>query len=310
MSYPAHVTDTVYRYDGTFQGFLCCIFESYSRKEIPAAVCAPDRGQISFYDSCEIVTDPARAQRVARGLERLGPTVKERITTGFLSDDPEHELILLRFARICFEKGPAAARATGDPDICAAFDLERAVNNEACKYIEFIRFEQRDMMLGTVIHPKNRILPLLRGHFCSRLPDEDFMIFDATHGIAMLRRDRKVQYMVMEHYDKNTGQEELDWQKLWKRFFDAVTIEQRRNERCQMTHAPKRYWKDMCEMALLGRGTAGKAEQNAEAARKKQQLYPLCRHKNLWYTNIYILFVCVCKITGRKQAGNLPCGRR
>ena len=49
MSYPAHVTDTVYRYDGTFQGFLCCIFESYSRKEIPAAVCAPDRGQISFY---------------------------------------------------------------------------------------------------------------------------------------------------------------------------------------------------------------------------------------------------------------------
>lgn len=106
MSYPAHVTDTVYRYDGTFQGFLCCIFESYSRKEIPAAVCAPDRGQISFYDSCEIVTDPARAQRVARGLERLGPTVKERITTGFLSDDPEHELILLRFARICFEKAP------------------------------------------------------------------------------------------------------------------------------------------------------------------------------------------------------------
>ena len=214
MSYPAHVTDTVYRYDGTFQGFLCCIFESYSRKEIPAAVCAPDRGQISLYDSCEIVTDPARAQRVARGLERLGPTVKERITTGFLSDDPEHELILLRFARICFEKGPAAARATGDPDICAAFDLERAVNNEACKYIEFIRFEQRGMMLGTVIHPKNRILPLLRGHFCSRLPDEDFMIFDATRGIAMLRRDRKVQYMVMEHYDKNTGQEELDWQKL------------------------------------------------------------------------------------------------
>ncbi len=93
-------------------------------------------------------------------------------------------------------------------------------------------------MLGTVIHPKNRILPLLRGHFCSRLPDEDFMIFDATHGIAMLRRDRKVQYMVMEHYDKNTGQEELDWQKLWKRFFDAVTIEQRRNERCQMTTLP------------------------------------------------------------------------
>ena len=244
MSYPAHVTDTVYRYDGTFQGFLCCIFESYSRKEIPAAVCAPDRGQISFYDSCEIVTDPARAQRVARGLERLGPTVKERITTGFLSDDPEHELILLRFARICFEKGPAAARATGDP----AFDLERAVNNEACKYIEFIRFEQRDMMLGTVIHPKNRILPLLRGHFCSRLPDEDFLIFDAAHGTALLRQSGHVQYLAMEHYEPARDADELNWQALWKRFFHALTIEERRNAKAQMNHAPKRFWGGMVEM--------------------------------------------------------------
>ena len=44
--------------------------------------------------------------------------------------------------------------------------------------IEFIRFEERDGMLGAVIHPKHRILPLLRGHFCSRLPDESFLIYE------------------------------------------------------------------------------------------------------------------------------------
>ena len=67
----------------------------------------------------------------------------------------------------------------GNPDICAAFDLERAVNNEACKYIEFIRFEQRDMMLGTVIQPpkKQDSATAARAPFCSRLPDEDFMTF-------------------------------------------------------------------------------------------------------------------------------------
>ena len=48
MSYPAHVTDTVYRYDGTFQGFLCCIFESYSRKEIPAAAAHLTAGRSAF----------------------------------------------------------------------------------------------------------------------------------------------------------------------------------------------------------------------------------------------------------------------
>ena len=38
MSYEAHVTDTAYCYDGSFAGFLCCVFESYARKEIPTEV--------------------------------------------------------------------------------------------------------------------------------------------------------------------------------------------------------------------------------------------------------------------------------
>ena len=62
----------------------------------------------------------------------------------------------------------------GDPDAAAAFRLERAVNNEAGKLIEFIRFEEREGMLGAVIHPKNRVLPLLRGHFAAACPMRTF----------------------------------------------------------------------------------------------------------------------------------------
>ena len=44
MSYQAHVTDVAYCYDGSFAGFLCCVFESYARREIPAEVCPPEEG--------------------------------------------------------------------------------------------------------------------------------------------------------------------------------------------------------------------------------------------------------------------------
>ena len=88
----------------------------------------------------------------------------------------------------------------GHADAADAFAIERAVNCEAHRYIEFIRFEERDGMLGTVIHPKHQVLPLCGGHFCSRLPDEDFLIFDATHGTALLRRNRRVEYLAMDHY--------------------------------------------------------------------------------------------------------------
>ena len=222
MSYQAHVTDVAYCYDGSFAGFLCCVFESYARREIPAEVCPPEEGQLNFFGARDIPTDPQRARRVAAGLER--------------------------FARLCFEQGPRAAQMLGNPDAAAAFALARAVSNEACKCIEFIRFEQRDDMLGAVIHPKHQVLPLLRGHFCSRLPDDDFLIFDAAHGTALVRRSGRVQYLTMERYTPGTDAGELDWQRLWKRFFKALTIEERRNEKAQMNHVQKRFWKDMVEM--------------------------------------------------------------
>lgn len=48
MSYQAYVTDVAYCYDGSFAGFLCCVFESYARREIPAEVCPPEEGQLNF----------------------------------------------------------------------------------------------------------------------------------------------------------------------------------------------------------------------------------------------------------------------
>ena len=248
MPYQANVTDTAYHYDGSFPGFLCCIFESFSRREIPAAVCPPQEAQMTLFVVREIVTDLSHARRVAAGLDRLGPVVRDRLTTGFLCTDPGKDLKLLRFARLCFDVGPRAAQMLGHADAADAFAIERAVNCEAHRYIEFIRFEERDGMLGTVIHPKHQVLPLLRGHFCSRLPDEDFMIFDATHGVALLRRSGRVCYMQMKQYTPAPDPAEEDWQALWKRFFHALTIEERRNPACQQNHAPKRYWQDMCEM--------------------------------------------------------------
>ena len=92
MSYEAHVTDTAYCYDGSFAGFLCCVFESYARKEIPAEVCPPEEGQLNFFGTRQIFTDEQHARRVAAGLDRLGREVKDRVTTGFLCTDPGKDL--------------------------------------------------------------------------------------------------------------------------------------------------------------------------------------------------------------------------
>ena len=62
-----------------------------------------------------------------------------------------------------------------------------------------VSYTHLDVYKRQVIHPKHQVLPLLRGHFCSRLPDEDFLIFDATHGTALVRRGGQVQYLSLIH---------------------------------------------------------------------------------------------------------------
>ncbi len=58
-----HDADVVYLYDGSFEGFLCCVYESFAQHELPFAVWTPQRETATLYPVKDIATDPA----VARG---------------------------------------------------------------------------------------------------------------------------------------------------------------------------------------------------------------------------------------------------
>ena len=59
-----HDADVVYLYDGSFEGFLCCVYESFAQHELPFAMWTPQRETATLYPVKEIATDPAVARRV------------------------------------------------------------------------------------------------------------------------------------------------------------------------------------------------------------------------------------------------------
>ena len=61
--------DVVFQYDGTFDGFLCCVFESYVHKEFPIAF-SGDEECWSLYEVRYVVTERAHAQRVYQSILR------------------------------------------------------------------------------------------------------------------------------------------------------------------------------------------------------------------------------------------------
>jgi probable DNA metabolism protein len=245
--------DVVYHYDGSFEGFLCCVFESFARHEMPFAILPPDRQTATFYPVAEIATDAAHAQRVFRSLApRLGREIEQLILTDFLSYYEDREVLLVRFLHLAFARGPAALAMTGHEAVAPVCAMRRHIAREVDKLQGFIRFEESEGMLGAVIHPKNAVLPLLRGHFCARFPEEEFLIYDATHGAVLVHHaathTAEILQLAAPLALPAPDEKEQRYQALWQQFYRALTIEARRNEACRRNLCPKHYWADMTEL--------------------------------------------------------------
>lgn len=61
LALPANV---VYTYDGSFEGFLCCVFESVYSGELPLEILREEDAQPTLIQSRSVATDPVRAERV------------------------------------------------------------------------------------------------------------------------------------------------------------------------------------------------------------------------------------------------------
>ena len=53
--------EIIYQYDGSFDGLLCCVFESYTKKERPTAILRDGDDEPSLFEMRAVVTDRAHA---------------------------------------------------------------------------------------------------------------------------------------------------------------------------------------------------------------------------------------------------------
>ena len=246
--------DVVYLYDSSWQGFLCCVFEAFFRREEPFAICPAQEFSPTLYESRLVHTDPEKADRVDRSIdEKLGPRARELVSLAFLNGSEGKELALLRFLRFAYPLGRRAPWFLGHEAVAPVLALEKAVTGEAHLLKGFLRFQEYDGLLAARITPKHYVLPLLRGHFCSRFPEENFLICDAAHGAVLLYRDHTASYLEMEgeFHLPPVEEGEARLQQAWKRFYETLTIQARENSRCRMTNCPKRYWENMTELQHL-----------------------------------------------------------
>ena len=112
----------------------------------------------------------------------------------------------------------------------------------------FVRFSDFEGTLAGEIKPKNRVLPLLRPHFCDRMYNEVFLLYDRTHREALAHRPGQWAILPLDEFKMAApSAQEAQYRRLWKRFYDTIEIKERHNPRLRMTNMPKRYWETMTE---------------------------------------------------------------
>ncbi len=143
----------------------------------------------------------------------------------------------------------------GNPDVAKVFAMSRSVSNEAHMYEEFIRFrELKNGILFSEITPKSQVLTCIADHFSDRFPLENWMVYDKTHQTFLVHRAGESWGLVWgESLNEKTAREvsenEMEYERIWKGFFESISIKERENPKCQRNHLPLRYREGMPDFA-------------------------------------------------------------
>lgn len=239
--------DIIYEYDGSFDGFLCCVYESYTQKENPTGFFAGE-ADCTLFDTRYIPTVAAHAKRVYRSFFKNSQVFGPLLQRAWLTILPEKELSLFALIRLFYRLGPAVLQDLSHETVAAVRHAVRHLEEEAHQLRGFVRFSEFGGILGAEIEPKNCVLPLLRGHFCSRYREESFFIYDRTHKEALFYAAHQSRIVPLQQFQMAApDEEEAAYRLLWKRFYDTISIRERENLRGRMSKMPKRYWGTMTE---------------------------------------------------------------
>jgi len=248
-------------YDGSFEGLLSLIFEAYDRKVFPDKIIRKQQYTKAIFDEpLEIVTNNAQGERVWRGLQKkLSHESLSMVYRVFLSELPEADMLILKYVKLVFDSKQRIETNFANETVLQMTQIWQKVSREAHRVPMFLRFAlTADGIYYASYEPKYDVLSLIIDHFKSRFADQKWIIFDIKRRYGYHFDGLEIQRITFEDdcIDKKTGlpdaeilaTDEKAYTALWKTYFKAINIEERKNLRLQKQLMPKRFWKLLPEM--------------------------------------------------------------
>ncbi|RYY09538.1 MAG: DNA metabolism protein, partial [Cytophagaceae bacterium] len=243
-----------------FEGLLTVLFRVYERRSAPNRIQPAQAVQGGlFAEVVAVDTDEVLATRTWDGLLRFMPeAARARLYHVFLSEDPERELLIFRFADLALRAGRDISENYGDATVRRCQRLAQQLFREKHRMEAFVRFEKaQDGLFHASIEPDFDVLPLIASHFTKRYADQRWLIFDKKRRYGLYYNLHRTD--VIELTDAGAAprrgevsatvldEREPLFKLLWQAYFDHANIPERRNLKLHQRHMPRRYWKYLSE---------------------------------------------------------------
>lgn len=254
----------VFRYDDTFEGVLTAVFDAFSLKKWPELLLTEHEILPLFTSEQYMVfTDDKKAERVSKAMKkRLPPLVLTQLTYVWFSELPERGQLIFRYLVKFFRTRQDITTNFADPDILSIKHLAKKVSQERHYLMMFVRFNaienQGEKIYFATVEPRYNVLPLVVTFIKDRFADQKWAIFDNKrhfgyffdlHQLDIVSLDKQddllIDGKINQHY---LSADEKQFQKMWYRYCQAVTIKERMNPKLQRQFMPTRFWKHLPEM--------------------------------------------------------------
>ncbi|MEM9829570.1 MAG: TIGR03915 family putative DNA repair protein [Bacteroidota bacterium] len=255
----------VYTYDGSFDGLLSVIFESYRLKTSAEEIVEESCFQPGLFGKPTFVsTNQVHSKRVKQGVrKRCGEQTTETLYHVFLSEQPQIEMLIYRFVRLAVASTENVMSNFREPIVLKIHRIQKQIHREVHRMHAFVRFQQtKDNLYAALVNPDFNVLPLLPPHFTQRYPMFRWLIYDTKRNYGLYyepasdskeSQSPSIRFVTLDSSSPQHLSPQLltdaeqDYQSLWQTYFHSVNIPERRNDKLHIQHVPRRYWKYLVE---------------------------------------------------------------
>ncbi|MCI4625950.1 MAG: TIGR03915 family putative DNA repair protein [Candidatus Magnetoovum sp. WYHC-5] len=244
-----------YLYDGTFDGFLSCLHDCFILKVAqPCKIYTKNSQEVDLFSKDVIVENSDDKCRWITKLirEQISPVCLDNVTYAFHSEARGVEMLIYNYILLGLKVGRGVDNCLdnclNDGVVRQVQALAHKVNYEIHRLKGFVRFEESaDGVFYAKIQPKYNILTFLSTHFQRRFCNQLWVIHDISRGHAIIYNRQCVSFINLEACGSVICENEKFYQDLWRTYFNALSIEERKNPELQRHFVPLRYRKDITE---------------------------------------------------------------